>query len=208
MSRLGGVLAACAVSVSLGPAVPSVAVSDTETISLPQVAREFARMIRRDAHQVYRHAKRRVTVALRPNGIRVLRVHYSANIFEGTGHADYVLSAESKQGTVVGVLVEQYSYEAGFYPGGAHWFRSLAERFRVHDGSARFPGRWVFSGEAEAGNGHADAPPGPAQAVSSLTICSPRARQLPRQLYNELLVFLFAAKHHVRSGLPSPSSYC
>lgn len=207
MARLGGVAVTCAVCMCLvGPAVASGA--QAGTISPTRAAHALARIIRRDARQRYRRSKGAVTVRIRANGLRVLRVHYSTDIFEGTGHDEYVLRVESRHGILVGVAVEQYVYETGFYPGAVRWFRELTERLDLHDGAARFRHRWTFSGELQTGGGFQDPPPGPGQATKSLTPCAPTPQGLPQSLFNEIRAFIYAATLRVHFYLTDPFSYC
>lgn len=72
-----------------------------------RAAKKFARIIRRDASREYQSVTSKVSVVVRSDGVKALRVHYRRLSFTIPG--EYVLKLETRRGVVVGVGLEESS---------------------------------------------------------------------------------------------------
>jgi hypothetical protein len=200
--RSRGVWFACCLCGLLTGAPPAVAHRSVRTDE--QLAGALVRIIRQDAHQRARRAKRFVTVTRFCCGRRTLHVHYGVARTPHVLDDAYLLRLDTAHGRVETIAISESLTEEEHTTGIVK--RESSFEYKL----ARLPGRpgfgFVISFSA---GGSIDNPPGqPSMGSSSRTECHPLI-QAPRALYREMLVILSDARHHASSvANVNPRRYC
>lgn len=126
---------------------PGVSPHGSQYASMERAAKEFASIIRRDARREYYSG--RVTVVLRSDGVKAIRVHYAMKPEAPVTGGEYVLKLEeTADGRAIGVAVEE-SFDATEQSNEEVTTGGASDTLTLHRSGEVWFGPWAWTFEHE-----------------------------------------------------------